>query len=553
MYTRHTLASLETVLFFSVFIIWLILSGWLWYYLGNRGFNWELMSSSDEMAGLIPTLIFCDLFSLIFLFWFVIPLLGYRTNESYDLDRLKVYPLPVQRVFTANLIGTFTDISVLLPLVSFVAVFFAYDFTPSQIPVGILLILALFIFLIIAGVTLVNALYILLPRLNLVAVGAVIAGGVLVWVVLLNMGVILHPAQTWNWYVFFRPEGVDFFRPYPAGQIAIALGAYLDGRYSDMTGPLIGFAGWMAGILLFNYILVAYLWAADPIGKVKLSRHKGDSPVVVYLKWLSKKLTPIFGQEAVAIFRKDMLEFATRSPYFFFYKILPGSIAPLIILLAMRWNLNNIDFVYPRAEVVPALLTFAFGIVIFIVVAQATLFSGNLFGFEGENIRTFMTFPTPRKNLLLGKNLFLGNLFFIDALILSLLMLLYFPKIYTFFAWFTLTLTLFILVLSLGNFISSIWPYWMPLDKPSFTMRTTVILSIVNTGLVVALAISFALPVAIVVVPHILEFDWLSYLMMPVALLYAVMFHKYTMASAVNLFHANEFLIIRRIADKEQL
>lgn len=544
MYTRTTIASLETILFFLVFFVWIGFAAWILVHITQRALAGSWMPR---------TLIFCDIYTFIFLIWFIVPLAGYRTNEAYDLGKLKTYPLSPWKVFLANIFGALTDISVLLPLSGFLAVFFATEPSPDEIIPGILMILALLVLLVVAGLTLVNALYILLPRLNLVAVGMVILAGILLWALLLNLGLVTHPAMSVNYYVLFRPEGIDYFRPYPAGEIGIAIDSMMDGRWEEMKVSLRQFALWMGGVIVFNYILIAYLWESDPAPRSAGRFSPKADLVTILLNGIERLLAPVFGSEAVALYKKDMLEFATRSPYFLLYKILPGSIAPMIILLAMRWNLEYyIQFSY-RPELKPTIQLVTFIVVIFIVVGQANLFAGNIFGFESENIRTIFVLPTPRRRILLGKNLFLGGLFVIDSLVLSFLILLFYPTPFAFFAWLSLLLTLFLLILSIGNFTSSIWPYWMPLDQPSFSMRTTIILSVVNLGATIALAVAFSIPAAMVLLPWRLGNETLSYILMPVAVIYGLLFHRYTIGTAVGLLESNEYLVLRRIADKEQL
>ncbi len=544
MYTRSTTASLETLLFFLVFFFWLVFCVVILAFAASYGFGrWGSKN------------IFCDLFALIFLSWFLIPLVGYRTNESYDMARLKQYPLPSWKVYWSNLLGAFLDISVLLPLTAFIAVFLAFRPGPDQLLVGIILILALTFLLIVSGQTLVNTLYILLPRLNLVSAGMVIIIGLFIWALFLYTGLIPHPAQMFNWFIFFVPDGVELFRPYPYGQIAIALDDYLRGEFRAIPGSLIGFGAWTFGVLLFNFILVAYLWETDTLKKSGLKhRHRdGPDPVSKLFGELARKLRPVFGPEAVALYKKDMLEFWARSPYFFIYKVLPGTLAPVIILLAMHWNLENAIQIGEHKELAAIVKIYTVGMVVFIMAAQGMLFTGNQFGFEGGNIRNLLVLPTPRRHLLMGKNIFLGGLFLFDSIVLSIVLRVYFPELYAFFAWFILLLVMFLLILAFGNSVSLIWPYWMPLDKPSVTLRTTVILGLVNVGFTIVLVISMIPPVAMVLLPYIAGIQWLGYLLMPVAIAYGLFMHRIMMKPAVNLFETNEFLVLRRVADQEEL
>ncbi len=540
MYTRNTLASLESILFFAVYAIWLIFSWYAFFHMTNWGESY-----------MVPrALIFCDLFTLTFLSWLIFALMGYRLNESYDLNRLIVYPLPVRTIFTANLVGAFTDISVLLPLVSYLAVFSAINPSPELIPIGLLMILLLLLLQITAGLTLVNTLYVLLPRLNLVKVGTWVVMGLLIWVGLLRLGIVQYPMT--NPYILFREFGIQYFRPYPAGQIGIALDAYMSGNPGAMMSPMLGFIGWLAGVLVLNYLILAY-WMELDVVKHTSSERSGEKDLAPkLLDGVGSFLQPVVGRQAYAFYRKDTLEFASRSPYFFIYKILPGTVAPIIILLAMQFNMSYMELSsFPIME--KYALTAAMALVLFIVVAQGNLFAGNQFGLEDRNIKGLMVLPTPRKAFLLGKNLFLGGLFLLDAVVLSLLSLFFYPSAYLFFSILTVMVTMFVLIISIGNYTSALWPYWMPLDKPSFSLRSTVILGLVNSIVTIILALIMIPALAAVYFPWHLGIDWLGFLLMPVVIVGGFVFHRLTLNSAVGVLESNEFLLLRRIADREQL
>jgi hypothetical protein len=93
----------------------------------------------------------------------------------------------------------------------------------------------------------------------------------------------------------------------------------------------------------------------------------------------------------------------------------------------------------------------------------------------------------------------------------------------------------------------------MPLDRPSFTLRSTIILGLVNAGATIVLAVFFAPALAAVVLPNRFGMEWLSVVMMPVAVAYGLLIHRFTLNGAVTLLESNEFLVLRRIADREEL
>jgi hypothetical protein len=542
LYTRNVLVSVETLLFFVFFIVWMA----LWCGVIFRVTQW-LLSIRETPVGLV----FSDLFSFIFIIWMLMALAGYRLNESYDLSRLRTHPIPLRTVFLATILGPLFDLSVLLPLGGMLAALAAVVPSPSQLPVAALMVLIMVFFTVSSGVALVNVLLVFLPKLSMIRVAVGVLLLTLLWSILLNLGYVQYP------YAFFfmllRPVGLELFKNYPTGQIGIALAEFLERDYRMMVMPLLGFTAWLAGILALNYITVKHLWTSD-IPSKSASGYVGAqdlSPRLVGM--LERVAARIAGPQAAAFFAKDLFEFAFRNPYFIIYKTLPGTIAPIIILLAMKWNLENIVQYSPieNADIIAKNVTLA--LVLFIVIAQGNLFAGNQFGLEDTAIKNLFVLPTPRRWILLGKNLFLGSLFLVDSIVLSLLLLLYFPGIDSFFMSLSLIITIFLLILGIGNFTSSIWPYWMPLDKPSFTLRSTVILSLVNSAATLVLLILSIPPITAIFYANLLGIRWISYLVMILSVAYGAGFHRLTLPSAVNLLESNEFLILRRVADREEL
>ena len=57
-----------------------------------------------------------------YLLWIMIPILGYRINESFDVSKLFIYPISNTTLYLANFFGSFLDVSSLLMLPTFVAI-----------------------------------------------------------------------------------------------------------------------------------------------------------------------------------------------------------------------------------------------------------------------------------------------------------------------------------------------------------------------------------------------------------------------------------------------
>jgi hypothetical protein len=125
--------------------------------------------------------------------------------------------------------------------------------------------------------------------------------------------------------------------------------------------------------------------------------------------------------------------------------------------------------------------------------------------------------------------------------------------VFTFFACFSLLVTMFLLMLSMGNFSSSIWPYWLPMKRPSWSIRTGLIpglISLVSVNVIGVLAIP---PALAVLLPHGLGLDGIAYFFMPVSILYGLLIYSLTLTPAANVLRSNEFLVLHRVAEREEL
>src|SRR6478609_4903458 len=45
----------------------------------------------------------------IYVFWILVPILGYSLNDSYDISKLFIYPLSMRQIFTGAIAGTLLD------------------------------------------------------------------------------------------------------------------------------------------------------------------------------------------------------------------------------------------------------------------------------------------------------------------------------------------------------------------------------------------------------------------------------------------------------------
>src|SRR5438067_12406480 len=62
----------------------------------------------------------------IYLFWVIVPILGYALNESYDITKLFLYPLSTRQIFTGAILGSLIDFPILFVLPTLAAVLIGF-------------------------------------------------------------------------------------------------------------------------------------------------------------------------------------------------------------------------------------------------------------------------------------------------------------------------------------------------------------------------------------------------------------------------------------------
>ena len=95
------------------------------------------------------------------------------------------------------------------------------------------------------------------------------------------------------------------------------------------------------------------------------------------------------------------------------------------------------------------------------------------------------------------KNIFMFFLLTIDSVVISFLIGLFYPGFQYPLAFFCFMESLVIMLIGLGNLSSMIFPYYVPLDKPTVSFQGTLIVGLMNMITVLALSI-LMIPVLLV-------------------------------------------------------
>jgi|GEM_PF-6369408 len=435
--------------------------------------------------------------SLLMLFagWSIVPALGFRTNEAIDLRRLQLLPIRFPALYTAASLGFAGDLSTVLPL-SFCVGVGRFLFGTMQVTAGwektpenyglLGLILLLFLALLLQGSMLTVQLFqTLLPKVDLTRILMLFFVGFLVFVVALNMQVIEYPDGT----TLFDELYIDRYNVLPTGPLALAIHE-LALNNTPLVWRFLGQGAlWVLGLAALNAGLMWMAWSGtflgvenvlnlERLGLADVSRgsRKGAQGWPMWVRH------PI-----LVVAYKDFCNLL-RNRHFFFYKTLPGLLAPTTILLAGKYNLNLLRDQYDlQTWFIPLYL----GLALFIFVTQANLFVANYFGFEREEISALLTSPVKRHHLIQGKSLFFFVILIPDMLLIASLslMLLPHPVVGHWLVAFGFLFSIAIILLSLGNMSSVLLPYFTPLDRPVITLQGAILVGLANTATLVLTAL----------------------------------------------------------------
>ncbi|MEO7995203.1 MAG: hypothetical protein ABI743_12465 [bacterium] len=474
---------------------------------------------------------------LLFIGWSVVPALGLRTNESLDINRLRMLPLPLSRLYTATVLGYALDLSTIMPfamataIVRFVAGVVEqtqhFVLTPGLFGILLLIGFLYLVLLLVGSLLMVQIFQVLLPRLDLtkaLLIGflACVAWAVALNLELTNMGDGATLFEEWRY--------VDRYNRLPTGPFALALHE-LSQRNLPLVWRFIGEAvGWIIGGLACSWAMMAIAVDGKLFG---LERWFNTERFA----WIAAPRTaggvargwPLWVTGAVRVIAWKDAQALLRNHHFFFYKMLPGVLAPTVILLIGKYNLRLLA---DQHDLLAWFIPLYLGLSLMIFITQANLFIANYFGFERDQIPALLSAPVPRREIIWGKNLFLLILMCPDILIIASLAQLLLPHLQL-GLWFLTVGVLLSIVLNLlgiGNLASILLPYYAPLDRPVITLQGAVLVGLANTAILITLALCLIPDLILLLGPaYGWQMPWSYVLTVPLWALYHVV--TYTLLS----------------------
>ncbi len=326
----------------------------------------------------------------IYLLWILGPLLGYTLNESYDITRLFLYPLSPRQLFTGAIFGSLLDFPVLIALPVLLAIFFGFI---NAVPAALLVILpvVLFLFHTIAinqTLLLVGAGFLRSRRYRDIMI---VVGPLLAMLFYLSFQ-LLPRAMVFNYRGIVNSRGWDLINYLPPGLAARTIAAASAGQYglsvifllllAAVSVATVYLAGWLIDKVATGVVISAPV--AVQVGHREQSPSRTGSP-------LELRLPPVIA----AIAMKEVKYF-TRDP--FFKSLLVSALFMLgfwfvIILHPFSPDRGGFNFAALFVWIIPVL-----------AMQTAMRLTGNLFGTEGSAAATLFTFPSSRRQILLGKN-----------------------------------------------------------------------------------------------------------------------------------------------------
>jgi hypothetical protein len=380
-------------------------------------------------------------------FWVLTPLLGFSLNDSYDITRLFIYPIPLRRLFVGTILGALLDTPTLLLLPGLCGVVIGLAFHGVAPALVALIAVPLFLF----------------QTLALSQAAILATAGILKSRRFRDVALVIVPLFWMSWQVFNQFFWRDAARRIdwrtalqspvwetisllPPGLAARAMGAALRGEPLWATALLLALAVVTAATVVVAGWLVAKVYDGEDVGlrapvdtkpqarERAPARPTADGP-----------LPPV----VAAVIRKDIATF-TRDPH---YRVVAMNLVYLMVFGAFLAFRRGGGAGHSALDSTAA-VGLGSGLVLF---QQAFLFA-NLFGTE-SGAGLLFNFPMSRRQLLMGKNIALLLVLIPIDLFLALLLCGLLGRtdlLPALLPWMVLAP---VLMASVGNLLSVFFPY----------------------------------------------------------------------------------------------
>ncbi len=341
-----------------------------------------------------------DTLAVIYALWIITPLLGFPLNEAFDLTRLFVYPLTFRQIFSGSVLGSLIDLPVLLALPTLVVLLTLFSHS--------------------LGTGVVNTLLLALFLLHTLALGQAITLGLIGFLRsrrFRDITIVLFPLLGMAYYVGqrvlfaqLRMFSLDRWVNAPLWQTAGRLppGWAASGLESASRG------GWLHALIQMGLLALATLATLAVAAQILQSLYLGDAgPGTPQRPAASPAPPPAMGPTgarvapwarflppaAAAVMGKEWV-YLQREPQ---YKAMAVNVLYTLAAIGLPFLLPLSGHGDTRGRLSFLGEWLLFGIAGTLLLALLPLLF-NIFGGEGAAVTVLFSFPTRRRDMLLGKN-----------------------------------------------------------------------------------------------------------------------------------------------------
>lgn len=338
-----------------------------------------------------------------YLLWLLAPLFGYALTEDYDISKLLLFPLSARLLLAGTILGSVIDLGVLVLLPTMAAVVIGFTKSVWALPI-VAAAIGLFLFHALAlsqAISLSSAGILRSRRMRDIMVVLV---PLLFTSFYVGMQILPRRMAKVNWSRVLEGPTWDVINYLPSGLAARAIGGAARGDYLPALGFLAALGAISVATIYLAGWLVERLYAGEVVSAP--ARRRARRPTVEaegeaerraearpgWASWVGDRLSPAV--QAVAA--KEM-KYVARDPY---YKhslvMMVYALAVMVIVFLRPWQGEG-----GLANVGDLML---WGGTAFVLMMECqALF--NMFGTEGAAASVLFTFPSARREIVLGKNI----------------------------------------------------------------------------------------------------------------------------------------------------
>ena len=339
-----------------------------------------------------------------YLLWLLAPLFGYALTEDYDISKLFTVPVSARFILAGTILGSLIDLGVLMMLPAAAAVVIGFTKSVWGLPI-VAAAVGLFLFHALAlsqAISLSSAGVLRSRRardIMVVLIPLLFTGSYVAMQILPR-----HMAKV-NWSRVLEGTTWDVINYLPSGLAARAIGGAARGEYLPALGFLVALGAISVATIYLAGWLVERLYAGEVVSapvRRREARKPTAEPAAIPERraegrpgWLARvgdRLSP-----AVQAVAAKQLKYLARDPYYKHSLVgMVYALAVMVIVFLRPWD-DGAGF----ANVTDLML---WGGTVFVLMMECQMLF-NIFGTEGAAASVLFTFPSARREIVVGKNL----------------------------------------------------------------------------------------------------------------------------------------------------